>query len=743
MKKRGQVTVYIILGLVILIVIGLYFYLRESTVNPVIDIPRLAGDAGLVQEFVEGCIGQVAATGLIELGRHGGYIDPTDMKYTLTTFDYDLIDQSESDLAFLNSYDVDSGVPYWYYSKSGRSCWHCEISTLSPSIQLMAYQLGMYVDEHIGECLSDYDTFKEMGLEIVNISGAKTTATINEKNVGFMTEYTIHVIRDEETFKIERFYKEVDIPLLEYYNIAAEITQSEIDTEYLDFYGLYLLGQHMGMDSKMLPPFGAYASGYDTVFWSKTNTKNLYESLLLSYTPFFRITGSSNEINYTLEGMPLELKMYNAMNLPIFTDEKRISLDLKNKEINHIYTGQKIYLNVRPSIGDLISPFVTQADSDLTSVVGSIEPDQSYEFYYDISYPMIVEVRDSRPGKEYSFMFALQGNIKENKLLSDWVKGLGTIQWSNDYVYTYSDIPIGTETEDVTTGEIYTYEVPQVSKTLFCDDEQRLSGNIRVKTYDSYTGMPLDGVQVSYYCGAYASCYISDTKYNSTLDEALLNAKFPLCMNGYVQLYKDGYLSKRLPLTTEYQRSSYIGSVYLDRTYTKNVTVWKYKILFNITGYVLDMPINLSVNDSVMISLTKITVDDWDEPWTQTLILGKDSSEEVNVTLVPGMYILDAQLMDYNGVVIPKECQEIKIPLKKNEWIPEENISIPVAMWGGIQFNERNPLVITSEDLINSQTIQFNIVRMPDPKCLNDMNVIERVERLSRNYRTELYPKFY
>ena len=746
MKKRGQITIFVIIGLVLLIIIGLYFYLTTRNVAPAVTVPRLTGDAGQVQVFVEGCIDQVARVGLAELGRHGGYIDPTDMTYTLTPFDYNAIDQSESDMAFLNPNDENSGIPYWYYSRSEKDCWHCTVSTLSPPVQLMAYQLGKYVDAHIQECLNNYNSFKEQGFEITSVTNTSTTATINDESVGFLTKYTIQIVKDGETSYIEQFYKDVDIPLIKYYNTAVKITQSEIDTEYLDYYGLYLLGQYMGMDSKKLPPFSAYRSGYGAVFWSKTNTRRLYESLLSSYTSFFRINGTNNEIDYSHEGTSLEVKMYKAMTLPMFTDEEKKILDLKNKQINHIYTGQQIYLNVRPSNGDLVSPLVDPSSSD-GGILNTMEPDQSYDFYYDISYPVIVEIMDSRPGKEYSFMFALQGNIKENKLLSDWVSGLGTLPWSYDYVKMNTGIPAGTVTEDLDTGENYTYETPTSSKILFCDDAQKLSGNIKLKTYDSYNSSPLEGVTVSYHCGDYAGCYVGDTKYDSILNEVSFNNSLPLCLNGYIQLDKKGYLTKKIPLTTEYGQSQYLSSAYMERIYTKNVTMTKYNLYLINSTYSLGQPLNLSVNDSVTVSIRKIPSDIWDEPWSQTVIFGKDGSDSAVIQLVPGMYDVDANLIDYQGITVPKECQ--KICTKKfvvctdSILIPSEDIKMDVAMWGGIKFDEQNPFIITTEDLMNGEGMQLNVMRMPNPKCLNDMNIVDRIGDFSERYKTTLYPKFY
>ena len=440
-SRRGQITIFVIIGLILIIGIALYFYLMNRTTEQVVNIPRLTGDFGEVQSFTEGCIEQVAKEGIAELGLHGGYIDPLNDTYTSTMFqssiDYNTFDQSESDMAFLDWRDKTTGVPYWYHARStdtgSGKCWHCSVDTLTPTISSMQEQLGIYVDSNLGSCLDDYDTFKEQGFDIVSVTNSTTIATITDSKVDFYTNYTVQITRNGETKYLEAFYKEVDTPLMQYYLIAVNITQNEIDTEYLDFYGLYLLGQYSGVDSKKLPPISAYRIGYDPVFWSKMNTKRLYETQLGSYMQFFRIKGSGNDdiAPEVLDAGTIESNMYNAMDLAMFDTKSINALGIKDKDITYTYTGTPIYLNIDPSNGDLVSPLVTQDTSSFSKSLSNINPDQSYEFYYDISYPVLVEISDPRVGHEYTFRIALQANIKDNRILSDWLKGYGTIPWDN------------------------------------------------------------------------------------------------------------------------------------------------------------------------------------------------------------------------------------------------------------------------------------------------------------------------
>ena len=747
-RTRGQITIFVILGIVLLIGAGFYIYYTNRIKSSSITVPQYTGDFGRVQTFVDDCMEQVGRQGITELGRHGGYIDPMNNTYTPISIATNQIDQTESDMAFLNSKDSATGIPYWYYSKSRSGCWHCDVSSLSPTISSMETQLGLYMDSNIEQCLDNYNSFKGQGLDISEILNSSTRVNITESSVNFLNNYSVMIKKtDGEVNYINLFYKEVDIPLMQYYLIATNITQNEIDKEYLDVYALYLLGQYNGLNENKLPPLSAYQTGYDPVFWSKTNVRSMYESLLSSYIPFFKIKGTKNDLNIsgTSQIGPIESNMRKAMSMSMFDEKSPIYSELKYMEINHIYLGQSIYLDVRPSNGDLISPFVTKDTSEFGKVLMGVQPDQDYDFFYDISYPVVVEIKDTRPGKEYEFMFALQGNIKENKLLSDWLVGLGTIPWNNDYVKLRNDIPNNTTIFDPETGENITYQPTVPTKNFFCDEAQKISGNVTLKTYDMVTEKPLTGVSVTYNCGTYASCYLDVTR-NDTSNKASFNEKLPLCENGYIELEKENYLTKRIQFTTAYQQSNYIGSIYMEPVITKNISIKKYNVSRLGTGYVLGQPVELSENDSVILTFNKIPFDALDEPWTQTLVFGKNAIGTNMIDLVSGAYSVDAQLLDYNGVIIPKECQEICvgpiIKCSKTIKIPENDIIINVSMQGGISFNESDPFIITTGDLINNNSLEVYVVRMPNPRCLNDMNEASLTGYMAKKYPDELIPKF-
>ena len=197
---------------------------------------------------------------------------------------------------------------------------------------------------------------------------------------------------------------------------------------------------------------------------------------------------------------------------------------------------------------------------------------------------------------------------------------------------------------------------------------------------------------------------------------------------------------------------------YLDPVSIKNVTIKKYvmqrgyKQFGPITAFVGNIlpnsSVQLSNKDTVILSFTKITSGILEEPWTQTLILGNDSIAGAGqIKLVPGRYEVKAQLLDYNGVVVPKECDELCTNYvlgicTSHKKIPENPIPIIPAMWGGIEYTNKTPFIVTRSDLNANNILDISIVRIPDPRCLNDMQETQQIPVLSQYYRSRLAPKF-
>ena len=72
MFKRGQVTIFVITGLVILLIIGMVYYIRYYSVSGG-GFLTSSLEAENVKDYVESCLEETTLKGLIYLGEHGGY----------------------------------------------------------------------------------------------------------------------------------------------------------------------------------------------------------------------------------------------------------------------------------------------------------------------------------------------------------------------------------------------------------------------------------------------------------------------------------------------------------------------------------------------------------------------------------------------------------------------------------------------------------------------------------------------
>ena len=74
MKKRGQVTVFVIAGIIILLVFLLFFYIiKINTIfTPEVVVPQ---EIAPLKSYVEDCINNIGEDAIIRLGMQSGYVE--------------------------------------------------------------------------------------------------------------------------------------------------------------------------------------------------------------------------------------------------------------------------------------------------------------------------------------------------------------------------------------------------------------------------------------------------------------------------------------------------------------------------------------------------------------------------------------------------------------------------------------------------------------------------------------------
>ncbi|MFH1332618.1 MAG: hypothetical protein ABIH53_00050, partial [archaeon] len=174
MQKRGQVTLFIILGilLVVVIVVATYYkgdVLKEALLSTT-KVTTFPEDVELLKDEISDCHLMVAQDGLELLGEQGGYIFPPED--SLVT----------EDRVIAYSYDGKAQVP---------------------SIATMQQELQDYMEIILPLC-PDYETYEEQF--VLETGASSSTVTVKKDKVTFETTYPISATKGEDIYKISEPY---------------------------------------------------------------------------------------------------------------------------------------------------------------------------------------------------------------------------------------------------------------------------------------------------------------------------------------------------------------------------------------------------------------------------------------------------------------------------------------------------------------------------------------------------------
>lgn len=574
MNKKAQITVFIILGILLLLGLMALIYLRSTTekaktdveISEAIQLPTWTGE---VRSVVEDCITRISIDAFKRIGWHGGYIDPDD--FSLTGMIYNTADNPvEADTVSLST-GVSSPIAYWWYMKSPNDCQVCEVSSNDPSMEFIEKQVNRYVNQELAKCLDNFTALKKMGYTVTQAE-PDTNTTINLEDITISVKIPLNIEFSGRSATVSDFFVRLDLNLYNIYNAAQQITNYEVTNQFLENITTHLIALTSKPQSSGLPPI-SWSNQRNAVVWNKKDVrKNLIDNILGSYIFAIRLGNTSNARKLTSSD-PTYRGVYDSLYLQFLPE------DYKYLDVGMTYNPEwGIYFDITPREGDILKPLTTKTSSGLFNFFPSIS-NTFYGFFYDISFPVVVEIFDnqslrSHGEKGYRFMFALEANIRDNKDLKQWNHGRGTLGPAN-----YGGVQLELRQTNTsatpctminlsqfrcnTTNQIYSNMTacsnacistrtqtarPKTTESLFCDMAQRLSGNITIEIKDALTSQPVDEASITFGCGNYRKCPMQ-----STGADGILATPFPICIGaGLLIVQKDGYMTKTItPISTE------------------------------------------------------------------------------------------------------------------------------------------------------------------------------------------------
>jgi hypothetical protein len=213
-QKRGQITIFVIIAILIVAGILLFFYIQNKTSSLTPTIPK---DVPPVYNFVQDCLKETSENALIRIGEQGGYF---------------LIFDEPS---------IEGRIPYYLQGTQDSI----------PTQQEIEQNLAGFVREELGFCILNFKDFKE---DYKITSELKLSqAKILSNKVRFSLDYPITITKEETAYQLEDFSVDIPVRADKIIKISQEvIAEQKLHSESICLSCLYDLGNNYGAHIDML-----------------------------------------------------------------------------------------------------------------------------------------------------------------------------------------------------------------------------------------------------------------------------------------------------------------------------------------------------------------------------------------------------------------------------------------------------------------------------------------------------------
>jgi hypothetical protein len=195
MEKKGQISLFIILGIVILIMGGLIVFIKTDYLRTKLGLEReksivVPPQLKVVTDHIDNCLETTSIESLYQLGQYGGYYNvPKDISIVFFKMD----------------------IPYYYLDKQG----------YVPSLERIEKELADSISDNLKSCLN-FNDFRGKGFNISE-GDLSVSTKIDEKKVNIEINYPVKIEKAEIVLDLKDFEFDIDSNFKSLHDTAKEI----------------------------------------------------------------------------------------------------------------------------------------------------------------------------------------------------------------------------------------------------------------------------------------------------------------------------------------------------------------------------------------------------------------------------------------------------------------------------------------------------------------------------------------
>lgn len=378
MLKRGQVTLYVVVGLVVVALAVLVIMVRQGVFlsqwekerQEALSVPQQAAE---IHRYVSDCIEEITEEGVSLIGMQGGYIELPAEK-NLPSLNY----------PFTENLEVLPGMkaPFWFYIASNRVQ-----KTITPTRNEMETALEEYIKGRSGECTLNFELFDRFNASFGRVNA---DVSINDDAVLVTVDFPIKVEMGDFVYRIPKIYSKINARIGEMYSIGRELLNKENADFYLEEKTIDILAMYKGI------PYSGTELTCAPKVWTKSGVQEELKKALNANMQFIKLKGTKTEGSN-------KYFVWNAL----AKSHKKISSTFRYSP------DWPVKMDVFPSDGEVLTakPFNNVGNSAMAFLT-SIFCINDYHFVYDVMHPVLVTLSDENG---YIFQFAVMVAIDNNQ----------------------------------------------------------------------------------------------------------------------------------------------------------------------------------------------------------------------------------------------------------------------------------------------------------------------------------------